>query len=109
MQDAGLCGKQPRRSSGGTWLARFTTEALMTQKPDHVERGGEVRADTPDKWSEEDTARQEKGLPTSDSDENQPRADENQPKGHGPLKGTDTLATTDVAYIDREKGKRTTM
>lgn len=74
----------------------------MKQKPDHVERGGEVRADTPDKWSEGDTARQEKGLPTSESEQDQPR-------GHGPLKGTDTLATTDLEYIDREKGKRTTM
>ena len=30
---------------------------------DHVERGGEVHADTPDKWSEDDKARQEQGLP----------------------------------------------
>ena len=74
----------------------------MKQKPDHIERGGEVRADTPDKWSEDDTARQEEGLPTSES--TQERA-----KGHGPMKGTDTLATTDLEYIDREKGKRTTM
>ena len=30
-------------------------------------------------------------------------------KGHGPLKGTDTPATTDLEYAEREKGKRTTM
>jgi hypothetical protein len=30
-------------------------------------------------------------------------------KGHGPLKGTDTPATTDADLIQREKGKRTTM
>ena len=30
-------------------------------------------------------------------------------KGHGPLKGTDTLATTDADQIQKEKGKRTTM
>ena len=30
-------------------------------------------------------------------------------KGHGPLKGTDTPATTDADIIQREKGKRTTM
>ena len=30
-------------------------------------------------------------------------------KGHGPLKGTDTPATTDADVIQREKGKRTTM
>ena len=35
----------------------------MPNKPEHVERGGEVRADTEDKWSEDDTARQEHGLP----------------------------------------------
>ena len=39
----------------------------MTTKPGHVERGGEVRADTPDKWSEDDTARQEQGLPQKPS------------------------------------------
>ena len=37
------------------------------------------------------------------------RSDEEQTKGHGPLKGTDTLATTDAEIIEREKGKRTTM
>ena len=35
----------------------------MANRPEHVERGGEVRADTPDKWSEDDTARQDHGLP----------------------------------------------
>jgi len=52
----------------------------------------------PDNRSEDDTDRQE-----------QDRAEQVRGRGHGPLKGTDTLATTDVAYIDREKGKRTTM
>ena len=37
----------------------------MSDKPEHVERGGEVHADTPDKWSDDDTARQERGLPKS--------------------------------------------
>ena len=32
---------------------------------DHVERGGEVHADTADKWSDDDNARQEQGLPNS--------------------------------------------
>ena len=36
-------------------------------------------------------------------------ADEPQGKGHGPLKGTDTAATTDLEYAERERGKRTTM
>ena len=35
----------------------------MSNQPEHVERGGEVHADTPDKWSEDDEARQEQGLP----------------------------------------------
>ena len=74
----------------------------MNEKPDHVERGGDVQADTPDWKSEDDTARQEQAAPASESERGQG-------KGHGPLKGTDTLATTDVASIDREKGKRTTM
>ena len=30
-------------------------------------------------------------------------------KSHGPLKGTDTQATLDAEYAEREKGKRTTM
>lgn len=37
-------------------------------KPDHVERGGEVHADTSDKWSEDDKAKQEQGLPKSRKD-----------------------------------------
>ena len=74
----------------------------MAHKPDHVERGGEVHADTPDKWSEDDTARQERGQ-SQGEDEHSRR------KGHDGLKGTDTPATTDASYIDREKGKRTTM
>jgi len=74
----------------------------MNETPDHVERGGDVRPDTPDRKSEDDTARQEQGAPTSEPEQGQG-------KGHGPLKGTDTLATTAVSYIDREKGKRTTM
>jgi hypothetical protein len=35
--------------------------------------------------------------------------DEPQGKGHGALKGTDTPATTDLSYAEREKGKRITM
>ena len=35
----------------------------MSNKPLNVERGGEVHADTPDKWSDDDVARQEQGLP----------------------------------------------
>jgi hypothetical protein len=31
--------------------------------PTHVERGGEVRADNDRKWSDDETARQERGLP----------------------------------------------
>jgi hypothetical protein len=87
----------------------------MSHKPEHVERGGEGRADTPDKWSEDDTARQEHGRPSKNAggdgrQEHLPdQAEQNQAKGHGPLKGTDTLATTDAEYIEREKGKRTTM
>jgi hypothetical protein len=47
-------------------------------------------------------------------DENQHKPEQQQPgdapgKGHGPLKGTDTPATTEAGYADREKGKRTTM
>ena len=35
--------------------------------------------------------------------------DEPRGKGHGALKGTDTAATIDLSYAEREKGKRTTM
>jgi hypothetical protein len=75
----------------------------MADKPNQVERGGEVHADTPDKWSEDDKAKQKQGLPQS------PSANRNDGKGHGELKGTDTPATTDAEYSEREKGKRTTM
>lgn len=40
----------------------------MSKKPEHVERGGEVRPDSPDKWSPDDTARQEQGLPEAPAD-----------------------------------------
>ena len=41
--------------------------------------------------------------------EDQDSTDEPRGKGHGALKGTDTAATTDLSYAEREKGKRTTM
>jgi len=47
--------------------------------------------------------------PVIDADDNQDRADEPRGKAHGALKGTDTPATTDLSYAEREKGKRTTM
>ena len=77
---------------------------MIWKKSDHVEHGGEVRADTPAKWSPDDTARQEQGLPNSPDPNSEPKG-----QGHGPLKGTDTPATTDAETIEREKGKRTTM
>ena len=40
----------------------------QARKPQRVERGGEVRPDTPDKWSDRDTARQEHGLPEAPAD-----------------------------------------
>ena len=43
------------------------------------------------------------------AEERQKKDDQDQGKGHGPLKGTDTAATTDAEYAEREKGKRTTM
>ena len=43
------------------------------------------------------------------ADEQDEPADEPQGKDHGALKGTDTAATTDLSYAEREKGKRTTM
>jgi hypothetical protein len=61
----------------------------MNQTPDH-----------------DDTAQQDDGQPASEPEQEQERE---QVKGHGPMKGTDTLATTELEYIDREKGKRTTM
>ena len=66
----------------------------MNRKPGQVDRGGDVR-------NRADSGEQEEN--SSD------RSEQNQTKGHGPLKGTDTLATTDAECIDREKGKRTTM
>jgi hypothetical protein len=42
------------------------------------------------------------------NDEAQPD-DQSSSKGHPPLKGTDTPAHTDLAYAEREKGKRVTM
>lgn len=44
-----------------------------------------------------------------DREDEQDRTDEPLGKGHGALKGTDTAATTDLSYAEREKGKRTTM
>jgi hypothetical protein len=46
--------------------------------------------------------------PDRDQDRDQDHKPE-QGKGHGPLKGTDTAATTDLEYAERERGKRTTM
>jgi len=66
----------------------------MDQRPGQVDRGDDVR-NRADLGEEEE----------SSSDQ----SEQNQSKGHGPLKGTDTLATTDAACMDREKGKRTTM
>ena len=68
----------------------------MNRKPGQVDRSDDVRnrADL----GEEDNSS------SGSSDRSEERT-----KGHGPLKGTDTLATTDAECIDREKGKRTTM
>jgi hypothetical protein len=38
-------------------------EARPDRRPQHVERGGEVHADNDQKWSDDDIARQERGLP----------------------------------------------
>ena len=65
----------------------------MNRKPGQVDRD-DVRNSAD--LEEEDT---------SSSD----RSEQEQTKGHGPLKGTDTLATTDAEVIARERGKRTTM
>jgi hypothetical protein len=47
-------------------------------------------------------------MPEEPQDQNQPDEQESgQP--NPPMKGTDIPATTDLEYIDREKGKRTTM
>ena len=66
----------------------------MNRRPGQMEREDEVRG---------------KGDPGEEDKISSDRSDEDQTKGHGPLKGTDTLATTDAECIDREKGKRTTM
>jgi hypothetical protein len=42
-------------------------------------------------------------------EERKPELEHQPEEGHSPFKGTDTLATTDLEYADREKGKRTTM
>ena len=42
-------------------------------------------------------------------DQDEDQSDEPQGKAHGALKGTDTPATTDLSYAERERGKRTTM
>ena len=91
-----------KRSKGESGAQRLhpgdCKENQMANTPEDTERDGGPHADTPDNRPEDDTMRPEQG-----------RAEESQGRGHGPLKGTDTLATTDVAYIDRERGKRTTM
>jgi len=70
----------------------------MGQRPEHDDRDEDVRADTPDERMKED----------SEQDSEQEERPSGQSQGT-PMKGTDTLATTDVKIIDREKGKRTTM
>jgi hypothetical protein len=66
----------------------------MNSKGEQVDPGSDTRNRTNPDEQEESSA---------------DRSEQDRTKGHGPLKGTDTLATTDAAYIDREKGKRTTM
>ena len=66
----------------------------MNRRPGQLDREDDVR-DKADLGEEDRTS----------SD----RSEEDQSKGHGPLKGTDTLATTDAETIERERGKRTTM
>ena len=70
---------------------------------------GEVHAGTPDKWSQDNKARQEQGLPKSPEVNSSDSADQNDGKGDGGLKGTDISATTDAETSEREQGKRTTM
>jgi len=72
----------------------------MRDKSTQPKQKGDVQADTPG------------ATPDSDVSSGQwspEQPDQTQGKGHGPLKGTDTPATTDADTIDREKGKRTTM
>ena len=47
-------------------------------------------------------------MPEEPQDQNQPDEQESG-QANPPMKGTDIPATTDLEYIDREKGKRTTM
>ena len=62
----------------------------MANKPTQVERGGEVHADTPDKWSENDKARQEQGLPQS-RDKELPVGKEVPGSNHEGYKESETL------------------
>jgi hypothetical protein len=41
---------------------------MTTRQPERVERGGEVRPDTPDKGSDADTRRHIQGLPEEPAD-----------------------------------------
>ena len=66
----------------------------MNRKPRQANRGDDVR-NRADLGGQGESSRDQ--------------SEQDQSKGHGPLKGTDTLATTDAECIDREKGKRTTM
>ena len=63
---------------------------------------------TPGQMDREDDVRDKEDLGEEDRISSD-RSEEDQSKGHGPLKGTDTLATTDAETIQRERGKRTTM
>jgi hypothetical protein len=67
----------------------------MSQRPEHDDRDDNIPANTPNERMKEESDREDE-----------------QPSGQSqgtPMKGTDTLATTDLKTIDREKGKRTTM
>ena len=66
----------------------------MNRRPGQLDREDDVR---------------DKADPGDDDRISSDRSEEDQSKGHGPLKGTDTLATTDAETIERERGKRTTM
>ena len=66
----------------------------MDRKPEQMNRGNDTR-------NKADVGEQEKAAPD--------QSEQDQSKGHGPLKGTDTLATIDAESMEREKGKRTTM
>ena len=72
----------------------------MRDKSAHPDLKGDVRADTPGATRDSDV---------SEDQWSPEQPEQSQGKGHGPLKGTDTPATTDADSIDREKGKRTTM